>query len=77
MYKVMYDSVVEEFATLDLAIKHAKTLDVFVTIQGGGYDMVGKFGVDSVEDSRLPDGTDYTWKMRRDESHRSWRKIKM
>jgi len=28
-------------------------------------DMVGKSGVSSVEDGKLPDGTDYTWKKRR------------
>lgn len=28
-------------------------------------DMVGKSGVSSIEDGKLPDGTDYTWKKRR------------
>ena len=64
----------EEFETLDDAMKHAKTLGYFVTIKGAGFEICGKFGVDSVEHAILPDGESYTWTMRRDETHRSWRK---
>jgi hypothetical protein len=37
-------------------------------------EIVGKFGVDAVESATLPDGHEYTWTMRRDETHRSWKK---
>lgn len=77
MYKVLCDGVEKEFANLALALDYAKTLSGFVSINGEGNEIVGKFGVDQIVDSKLPDGSDYTWKMRRDENHRSWRKTKM
>ena len=63
-----------KFETLDEAMKHAETLGRFVVIKGADYEICGKFGVDSVENATLPDGESYTWTMRRDETHRSWRK---
>jgi hypothetical protein len=37
----------------------------FVTMVGENPNQVGKMGVDSVEDGKLPSGEDYTWRMRR------------
>jgi hypothetical protein len=39
-----------EFANLDLALQYAKSLDEFVSIKGKDFEVVGKFGVDSVKD---------------------------
>lgn len=61
MYKVIDKETETEFANLDLAMAFAKELNVFVTIQGGEFEIVGKFGVDSVEDGMCPDGIAYTW----------------
>lgn len=65
MFKVTYDDVEENFADLWLALEWAKTLPHFVTISGNGHDIVGKFGVDAVVDSVLPNGNTYTWRKRR------------
>jgi hypothetical protein len=54
-----------EFNNLAPAMDWAKTLALFVTIKGADYELVGKFGVDSIVEGVLPDGTDYTWKKRR------------
>ena len=61
MFVVECNEIEKEFATLDLAMDYAKTLDVFVVIKGGGFEVAGKFGVDSVEDGKTPDGIAYTW----------------
>jgi len=37
----------------------------FVTVVCENADQVGKMGVAAVENGRLPDGTDYTWRKRR------------
>jgi len=37
----------------------------FVTMVSEDPNSVGKSGVDSVVDGKLPDGEDYTWMMRR------------
>ena len=50
-----------EFANLDLAMSYAKTLDEFVTIKGNGFEVVGRFGVDSIRDGVCPDGVKYDW----------------
>jgi hypothetical protein len=55
----------KEFEGLTPAMDWAKTLDKFVTITGGEFEIVGKFGVDSVVDGKCPDGVDYTWMKRR------------
>jgi hypothetical protein len=61
MYKVIDKSKETEFANLDLAMAFAKELNVFVTIQGGEFEIVGKFGVDSVQNGLCPDGVAYDW----------------
>jgi hypothetical protein len=47
--------------TLDEAIAFAKTVGVFVTIQGPGIEVCGIFGVDSVKNGMCPDGVAYDW----------------
>ena len=61
MYKVIDKENKTEFANLDLAMAFAKELNVFVTIQGGEFEIVGKFGVDSIKDGVCPDGVKYDW----------------
>ena len=61
MFKVIATDVEEEFDTLDLAMNYAKVLGKFVTIKGGKFEIVGRFGVDSVVDGKTPDGVAYTW----------------
>jgi hypothetical protein len=61
MYNVISNDESERFATLDLAMSHAKSLGTFVVITGGEFEIVGKFGVDSVTDGKCPDGIDYDW----------------
>ena len=61
MYKVIENKSSTEFANLDLALAFAKELNVFVTIQGGEFEIVGLFGVDSVKDGICPDGVKYDW----------------
>jgi hypothetical protein len=70
MYEVSYKDVdginyCEEFENLDLAISRSKVLNKFVIISFDGNQLVGKFGVDSVEKGCLPNGDNYTWKKRR------------
>ena len=55
----------KEFDGLGPAMDWAKILDKFVTISGPGLEVIGKFGVDSVENGLLPNGTAYTWMKRR------------
>jgi hypothetical protein len=54
-----------EFDNLAPAMEWAKVLAVFVTIKGQDMEIVGKFGVDAVEDGVCPDGVEYSWKKRR------------
>ena len=65
MYKVIDKEQETEFPSLDLAMKFAKELNVFVTIKSKDTEIVGMFGADSVKDGKCPDGIDYTWKKRR------------
>jgi hypothetical protein len=61
-YIVEHNEMEKEFASLDMAMDYAKTLDVFVVIKGSdGLEIAGKFGVDSVEDGNCPDGIPYDW----------------
>ena len=60
-FKVTYGDITETFDTLDLAMNYAKTLDKFVTIKGESFEVVGRFGVDSVVDGKCPDGVAYDW----------------
>jgi hypothetical protein len=61
MYKVVNGDVSVEFTDLDLAMSYAKTVAEFVTIKGGEFEIVGRFGVDSVKDGKCPDGIAYDW----------------
>jgi len=61
MYTVICREVETEFKDLNLAMTFAKKLNAFVTIRGGEFEIVGKFGVDSVEDGKCPDGVAYDW----------------
>jgi hypothetical protein len=76
MYKVIYDNNVVEFENLNLALVHAKSLNSFVKIQGDEYEIVGKFGVDSIENGVCPDGVKYDWnkanRIGRVKRERSW-----
>ena len=74
MFKVIGTKVTFDVMTLDEAMHTAKIMNEFVTITGPDFEVCGKFGVDAVESATLPDGNDYTWTMRRDETHRSWKK---
>lgn len=57
----MYKIEEKEFATLDLAMAHAKALNVFVTIKGDEFEVCGVFGVDTVANGVCPDGVAYDW----------------
>lgn len=66
MYKVNWKdeagvSFEEELETLGDAMAFAKELGILVTIQGGEFEVIGKFGVDSVKDGKCPDGVAYDW----------------
>jgi len=66
MEKKMYtvtDKEIELYSaeSLDEAMKFAKMYAGFVTIKGGEFEVVGKFGVDSVKDGKCPDGVAYDW----------------
>ena len=62
MYSVKFDKVeIERFITLSEAMTFAKTIDAFVTIQGDDFEVVGRFGVDSVKNGLCPDGVIYDW----------------
>jgi len=63
MYKVINKEIeIEtEFPSLDLAMAYAKTLDAFVSITGSEFEIVGMFGVDSIENGKCPDGVAYDW----------------
>ena len=61
MYKVKTKEQEQEFVSLDLAMEYAKLINEFVTISGGEFEIVGRFGVDSVTDGKTPDGVAYTW----------------
>ena len=57
----------EKFKVLTLAeaMNLAKHMNEFVTIKGDDFEIVGKFGVDSIKDGVCPDGVEYDWKKRR------------
>jgi hypothetical protein len=75
MWKLLNEDkfVLGAFNTLGDAMEAAKYGEEFVTITDGTTEIVGRFGVDAVENKVLPDGTSYEWTMRRDEN-KSWRK---
>jgi hypothetical protein len=61
MYKVINNKIETEFPSLDTAMAYAKTLDAFVSITGSKFEIVGMFGVDSIENGKCPDGVTYDW----------------
>lgn len=62
MYSVVFSDVeIERFITLNEAMTFAKTIDAFVTIRGEDFEVVGRFGVDSVQNGVCPDGIAYDW----------------
>lgn len=65
MYKVISELKEKSFHSLDEAMEHAKTINEFVTIKTESFEIVGRFGADSIENGKCPDGVDYTWKKRR------------
>ena len=74
MYKVYWTCpqlmpASQDFEQLNEALAHTKYLRetgrTFVTMVSEDPNSVGKPGVDSVVDGKLPDGEDYTWMKRR------------
>ncbi len=61
MYKVILKEVEVIFADLAQAMSYAKTLNEFVVITDGVFEIVGRFGVDSIKDGVCPDGVKYDW----------------
>lgn len=57
--------IVVEHESLSGALEHSREINRYVTITGSGMEIVGIFGADSVNNGKLPDGTDYTWYKRR------------
>lgn len=59
----------EDFAEMTAALTQANYLRsigrAYVAMVGENPNQVGRMGVDSVVDGRLPNGEAYTWKMRR------------
>jgi hypothetical protein len=71
MYKVSWKEEGSEknkdFDSLDSAMEHAKNLNLVVEIKGinSEFTMIGKFGVDCIQDGVCPDGVEYSWRKRR------------
>jgi len=65
MYTVISKNAETEFMDLAASMEHAKLVNEFVTIKGGEFEIVGRFGVDSIKDGVCPDGVSYTWMKRR------------
>ena len=63
--EVLYNGETYKFEDLNQAMAWAKIIEKFVTIKINGMELVGKFGADSIENGKCPDGVDYTWKKRR------------
>ena len=61
MFKVIYNEKEIDFDSLSAAMAYAKTVDMFVTIKCDEFEVVGKFGVDSIKDGKCPDGVAYDW----------------
>ena len=62
MYKVICnDRELERFITLNEAMAFAKAVNVFVTIRGPEFEVVGLFGVDTIHNGLCPDGVVYDW----------------
>jgi hypothetical protein len=61
MYRVISNDVEVKFADLNSAMEYAKLIDQFVKIAGNDFEVVGRFGVDSVKNGVCPDGVVYDW----------------
>ena len=61
VYQVIFEEVIVEFETLELAMAHARSINRFVKIKGENFEVVGIFGVDSIKDGLCPDGVVYDW----------------
>ena len=62
MYNVICnDTELDRFITLNEAMAFAKSVGTFVTIKGPDFEVVGRFGVDSVVEGKCPDGVAYDW----------------
>lgn len=61
MYEVKGSKVAFNVMTLDEAMHTAKAMNEFVTIRSKDFEIVGMFGVDSVQDGKCPDGVAYDW----------------
>lgn len=65
MYEVNWKEQSKQFVTLGEALEFSKELNCFVSIKGKDMELVGIFGADSVNDGKLPDGSNYGWYKRR------------
>lgn len=61
MYEVKGKNVTFNVMTLDEAMRTAKAMNEFVSIKSKDYEIVGMFGVDSINDGKCPDGVAYDW----------------
>jgi hypothetical protein len=61
MYKVIGKEETFKVLTLAEAMNLAKHMNEFVTIKGADFEIVGIFGVDTVQDGLCPDGVAYDW----------------
>jgi hypothetical protein len=61
MYKIIGKEESFKVLTLAEAMNVAKSMNEFVTIKGDDFEVVGRFGVDSVVDGKCPDGVAYDW----------------
>ena len=61
MYKIIGKEETFKVLTLAEAMNVAKSMDEFVRIVGNDFEIVGRFGVDSVVDGKCPDGVTYDW----------------
>jgi hypothetical protein len=61
MFNVIGKEETFKVLTLDEAMNLAKSMNEFVTIKGPDFEIVGKFGVDSIKDGVCPDGVAYDW----------------
>jgi hypothetical protein len=61
MFEVKGKNVTFNVMTLDEAMKVAKAMNEYVTIKSKDFEVVGLFGVDSVQNGMCPDGVIYDW----------------
>jgi hypothetical protein len=61
MYKIIGKEEIFKVLTLAEAMNVAKSMNEFVTIKGNDFEVVGRFGVDSINNGKCPDGVAYDW----------------